>query len=211
MNVAPNGFAKIGFHVVLLPFRLCKYDWISIGFALKLDLGWQSERGWCFRWLLGVSMIFWVGVGEKIYSPMHRDSLCNDSESILNISESILSLFFFPRIWHVCTLETIATASLHRICAVRRVPIAGQCVLPPAVISAFYFRYAFISAVWNAVRIRCMKLAYWQTFTCVLCIVLKLAVKCSCISEYFYEIDVNSQLCFQSRTKHLICRIRSVH
>ncbi len=137
----------------------CKYDRISIGFALKLDLGWQSERGWCFRWLLGVSMIFWVGVGEKIYSPMHRDSLFNDSESIINISESILSLFFSPRIWHVCTLETIATASLHRICAVRRVPIAGQCVLPPAVISAFYFRYAFISAVWNAVRIRCMKLA----------------------------------------------------
>ncbi len=28
-----------------LPFRLSKYDRISIGFAQKSDLGWQSERG----------------------------------------------------------------------------------------------------------------------------------------------------------------------
>ncbi len=28
-----------------LPFRLAKYDRISIGFAQKSDLGWQSERG----------------------------------------------------------------------------------------------------------------------------------------------------------------------
>ncbi len=28
-----------------LPFRLFKYDRISIGFAQKSDLGWQSERG----------------------------------------------------------------------------------------------------------------------------------------------------------------------
>ncbi len=93
---------------------------------------------------------------------MHRDSLFNDSESILNISESILSLFF-PRIRHVCTLETIAAASLHRICAVRHVCIAGQCVLPPTVISMFYFRNAFIYAVWNAVHIRYTKLA-WNRF-----------------------------------------------
>ncbi len=30
-----------------LPFRLFKYDRISIGFAQKSDLGWQSERGFC--------------------------------------------------------------------------------------------------------------------------------------------------------------------
>ncbi len=28
-----------------LPFRLSKYDRISIGFAQKSDLGWQSEQG----------------------------------------------------------------------------------------------------------------------------------------------------------------------
>ncbi len=33
-----------------LPFRLSKYDRISIGFAQKSDLGWQSERGISFQW-----------------------------------------------------------------------------------------------------------------------------------------------------------------
>ncbi len=32
-----------------LPFRLSKYDWITIGFAQKSDLGWQSERGFRHR------------------------------------------------------------------------------------------------------------------------------------------------------------------
>ncbi len=67
------------------------------------------------------------------------------------LSSTILNLLwiflFFYRIWQVCTLET-RWASLHRICSVRHVRIAWQCVLSPAV---FYFRYTFIYAVWNAV------------------------------------------------------------
>ncbi len=53
-----------------------------------------------------------------------------------------------------------------------------------AVILVFYFRYAFISAVWNAVCNRCMKCTYWQTFACALCLfVLKLTavVKCTAL------------------------------
>ncbi len=38
---------------------------------------------------------YMLGVGEKIDPAMHRDSLANDSGSILRISESILSLVFF--------------------------------------------------------------------------------------------------------------------
>ncbi len=50
---------------------------------------------------------------NKIDSPTLRDSLFNDSELVV----------FFPRIWHMCTLET-RQASLHRIYAVRHVHIA---------------------------------------------------------------------------------------
>ncbi len=39
-------------------------------------------------------MHYKYGVGEKIDPSMHRISLSNDSESILRISESILSLVF---------------------------------------------------------------------------------------------------------------------
>ncbi len=61
-------------------------------------------------------------------------------------------------------------------------------LLPLAVISVFCFRYALISAVWDAVHIRCTKLTFWQTFTCVCLAWSSIAaeVKCSCISEYFY-------------------------
>ncbi len=55
-------------------------------------------------------------------------------------------------------------------------------VLPLAVILDFYFRYALISAVWNAVRIR-FRISR-QSFSCTLPLfVLKLAaaVKCTCI------------------------------
>ncbi len=31
----------------LMPFKLSKYNRISIGFAQKSDLGWQSDRGFC--------------------------------------------------------------------------------------------------------------------------------------------------------------------
>ncbi len=39
---------------------------------------------------------------------MHRDSLFNDSESILN-------LFFFLHIWHVCALEEEILTAAHKI------------------------------------------------------------------------------------------------
>ncbi len=39
-------------------------------------------------------MLYQVGVGEKIDPSMHRDSLSNDSRSVLSFSESILSLVF---------------------------------------------------------------------------------------------------------------------
>ncbi len=62
------------------------------------------------------------------------------------LSSTFLNRFwifiFFSRIWHVCTLQT-RWASLHRICSVRHVRIALQCVLSPAV---FYFRYTFMYA-----------------------------------------------------------------
>ncbi len=87
------------------------------------------------------------------------------------------------RIWHVCALET-RRASLHRICAVRHVHIAWQCVRPPSV---FYFRYAFIYTVWNAVL-----LDAWNSRTDrlsrALCVCLSwssiaAAVKCTCVFE----------------------------
>ncbi len=59
------------------------------------------------------------------------------------------------------------------------------CVLPPAV---FYFRYAFIYAVWNAVLLD-VRNSRTDRLSHVLCVVvLKLAaeVKCTCIFEYFY-------------------------
>ncbi len=118
---------------------------------------------------------------------MHRDSLFNNSKSTMNISESILSLFCFFRIWHmVCSLET-RQASLHRICTVRHVRIAWQCVLPPAV---FYFRYALIYTVWNAVLLDALNLCT-DRLSRELCVCLSwssiaAAVKCTCIFEYFY-------------------------
>ncbi len=103
----------------------------------------------------------------------------------------------FSCIWHVCALETIAAGFIAQN---MRCETHAYCLTahPLAVILVFYFRYAFISAVWNAVHIRCMKLTYWQTFKCTLCLfVLKLAaaVKCTCISEYFYDSKL---MCKQS-------------
>ncbi len=85
---------------------------------------------------------------------------------------------------------------------------AWQYVLPPAVISVFYFRYAFISAVWNAVCIRCTKLTYWQTFTCALCLSWSSRLRLNALpSPNTFMIRnwcKHSQLCFQNRTEHLM-------
>ncbi len=122
-----------------------------------------------------------AGVGEKIDSPMHRDSLFNKTESILSL------FLFFSRIWHVCALET-RRASLHRICAVRHVHIAWQCVLPPAV---FYFRYALIYTVWNAVILDARN-SHTDRLSHALCVCLSWSsivavVKCTLMHESIFE------------------------
>ncbi len=114
--------------------------------------------------------------GKKIVPLMHRDSLFNDSKLF----------FIFFCIWHTCTLET-RRASLHIICTVGHVHIAWQCVLPPAM---FYFRYALIYTVWNAVLLDARNSCTdrLSRALCVCLSVLKLAAagKCTCIFEYFY-------------------------
>ncbi len=123
--------------------------------------------------------------------------------NMLRIMDSELG--FFPHIWHVCALETIAAGF-----TAQNMPLwdAWQYVLPPAVISVFYFRYAFISAVWNAVCIRCTKLTYWQTFTCALCLSWSSRLRLNALpSPNTFMIRnwcKHSQLCFQNRTEHLM-------
>ncbi len=118
-----------------------------------------------------------VGVREKIDSPMHRDSLFQWFWIFQNRFGACFVIFAYC----TCVLET-RRASLHRICAVRHMHIAWQCVLPPAV---FYFRYAFSTITvdaWNSrtdrlSRALCVCLSWSSTVA---------AVKCTCIFKYFY-------------------------
>ncbi len=102
-----------------------------------------------------------------------------------------------------CVLETWR-ASLHRICAVRHMHIAWQCVLPPAV---FYFRYAFSTITvdaWNSrtdrlSRALCVCLSWSSTVA---------AVKCTCIFKYFYTKLMYVMFSVQDKTS--VNRNRSV-
>ncbi len=67
---------------------------------------------------------------------------------------------------HVCVLETNAAGF---IAPNMRCETRAHCLtaLPLAIILVFYFRYALVSAVWNAVRIRCTNLTYCSlVFVC---------------------------------------------
>ncbi len=141
-----------------------------------------------------IVMQFWIcfkraviRVGEKIDSPMHRDSLFNDSESILSL--------FFSRIWHVCALETIAAASLHRICAVSETRV--HCLTVCAFTRRVFFRYAFIYAVWNAVLLDARN-SRTNRLSRALCVCLSwssiaAAVKCTCILMYTQSVMFSEQ------------------
>ncbi len=90
-----------------LPFRLFKYDWISIGFAQKLDLGWQSERG------LMLCHAFWL-----IYTAKELDSHAKHDQSLKKLVGNmtdfcakdtpsgfvyVLERFFFFWVWSCMT------------------------------------------------------------------------------------------------------------
>ncbi len=100
---------------------------------------------------------------------------------------SRFSLVFFPHMARVRARDAAGFIA-------QNLRIAWQCVLPPAV---FYFRYAFIYTVWNAVLLDA-KNSHTDRLSPALCDCLSwssiaAAVKCTCIFEYFYTKLIYTQ------------------
>ncbi len=89
----------------------------------------------CVFVLVQVCHVSWL---SKLFIFVTRGGRKNCFSDASRFSLQWFWAYFFPPAYGTCALET-RRASLHRICVVRHVHIAWQCVLPPAV---FYFRYA---------------------------------------------------------------------
>ncbi len=100
--------------------------------------------------------------------------------------------FFSPHMARVRARDAAGFIAQNLHCETRH--IAWQCVLPPAV---FYFRYAFISAVWNAVLLDARN-SHTDRLSCALCVCLSwssiaAAVKCHLhFRILLYKIDVHT-------------------